>query len=199
MSRYIDADVLISDSRICGNCKDYELCDGNIAFCPNASARRAINDAPTTDVKPVRHGRLICVEAEPEKVRCDYCKTDYLSSDLLNIGADEEKVNFCPNCGAKLDGGENIVIQISEEFFGTLAICAVRYCQGRMTYMPDLVRSIIRPHLKELSDKTLTVLINDCDFQSRCEIYGDEEIDKPGWIKWEQELKAERERRKNNG
>lgn len=56
-ARLIDANALISDSRICGNCKDYELCDGNIAFCPNASARRAINDAPTVDADPAKYGQ----------------------------------------------------------------------------------------------------------------------------------------------
>lgn len=89
------------------------------------------------------------------------------------------------------------MIKISEEFFGMLAICAIRYCQGRQTYMPDLVRKIIRPHLKELSDKDLCVMINDCDFQRKTNSYGDERIDKPGWLKWEQELKTEKERRKN--
>lgn len=52
MLRCIDANALISDSRICGNCKDYENCDGNIAFCPSASARRAINNAPTVECEP---------------------------------------------------------------------------------------------------------------------------------------------------
>ena len=89
------------------------------------------------------------------------------------------------------------MIKIDEELFGTLAICAIRYCQGRMTYMPDRVRGIVRPHLKELSDKDLGVMINDCDFQRKTNNYGDETIDRPGWLKWEEELKAERERRKN--
>lgn len=79
--------------------------------------------------------------------------------------------------------------------FGILAICAIRYCQGRQSYMPDLVRGIIRPHLKELSDKGLSVMIEDCDFQERMHLYGDERIDKPGWLKWKADLIAERERR----
>lgn len=61
--------------------------------------------------------------------------------------------------------------------------------------MPSLVRGIIRPHLKELSDKDLAVMIDDCSYQKRFDLYGDEAIDKPGWIKWEQELLKERERR----
>lgn len=90
------------------------------------------------------------------------------------------------------------MIKIDKGNFGTLAICAIRYCQGRMTYMPDLVRGIVRPHLKELSDKSLAVMINDCDYQRRINSYGDELIDKPGWLYWEEELKTEKERRKND-
>lgn len=84
---------------------------------------------------------------------------------------------------------------ISKDDFGTLAICAIRYCQGRQTYMPDLVRGIVRPKLKELSDNDIQVMLNDCDFQERCSLYGDERIDKPGWIKWKDELLNEKERR----
>lgn len=88
------------------------------------------------------------------------------------------------------------MIELNADDFGTLAICAIRYCHGRQTYMPDLVRVIIRPHLRELSDKDLNVLIDDCDFQESMQMYGDEKIDKPGWLKWRNELTAEMERRK---
>lgn len=87
------------------------------------------------------------------------------------------------------------MIKIDETNFGTLAICAIRYCHGRQTYMPDLVREIIQPYLQQLSDRDITVMIEDCDFQRRCELYGDERIDKPGWLKWEELLKHEQERR----
>lgn len=87
------------------------------------------------------------------------------------------------------------VILYNQEDFGTLCICAIRYCQGRRTYMPSLVRDIIRPHLKELSDKDLAVMIDDCSYQKRFDLYGDEVIDKPGWIEWEKELLEELDRR----
>ena len=86
-------------------------------------------------------------------------------------------------------------MKLSEEDFGTLAICAIRYCHGRQTYMPDLVRDIVRPHLTELSGRDLNVMLEDCDFQERMHMYGDERIDKPGWLKWKEELTAEKERR----
>lgn len=87
------------------------------------------------------------------------------------------------------------MIKLSQDDFATLAICAIRYCHGRQTYMPDLVRGIIRPHLSDLSGKNLGVMIEDCGYQGQMKLYGDERIDKPGWLKWADELKAEKERR----
>jgi hypothetical protein len=88
-----------------------------------------------------------------------------------------------------------MIKNITKDDFGTLAICAIRYCHGRQTYMPDLVRGIVAPHLPEVSDKDLTVMIEDCDFQDRMHLYGDERIDKPGWIRWKELLIAEKDRR----
>ena len=88
-----------------------------------------------------------------------------------------------------------MIKNITQENFGTLAICAIRYCQGRQTYMPDLVRTIIVPHLPEISDKDLNVMLEDCAFQERMNLYGDERIDKPGWIRWKEILEVERKRR----
>ena len=87
------------------------------------------------------------------------------------------------------------MIKLNEEDFGTLAICAIRYCQGRQTYMPDLVRGIIRGYMAEVEDRDLDVMINDCEFQKRMNLYGDEKIDKLDWLKWREELLAERKRR----
>ena len=88
-------------------------------------------------------------------------------------------------------------IKLSQEDFGLLSICAIRYCHGRMTYMPDLVRGVIKPYLKDISDKDLSIMIEDCDFQKRMNLYGDECIDKPGWLQWEELLKEEKERRRD--
>ena len=43
-------------------------------------------------------------------------------------------------------------ISLSPTDFATLAICAIRYCHGRQTYMPSLVQGIVRKHLQELPD-----------------------------------------------
>ena len=80
------------------------------------------------------------------------------------------------------------MIELTNNDFATLAVCALRYSMGRETYMPDLVRSIVRPHLRELSDEELSVLIRDSKEQ-RC--FGNETIDKPGWLQWRDELMKE--------
>lgn len=86
-------------------------------------------------------------------------------------------------------------IKLGQEHFGTLAICAIRYCQGRQTYMPSLVQGILKPHLKELSDKDLSVMFDDCEFQERMNLYGSNTIDKPDWLAWKEALLAEKESR----
>lgn len=86
-------------------------------------------------------------------------------------------------------------VKISQERFGTLCICAIRYCHGRQTYMPSLVQRIVTPHLKELSDKDLSVILDDCEFQARMHLYGDEHIDKPGWLLFESKVHEEIARR----
>jgi len=88
-----------------------------------------------------------------------------------------------------------MIKNITPTDFGTLAICAIRYCQGRQTYMPDLVREIVAPHLPDISDKDLGVLIDDCAYQERLNLYGDRNIDKPGWIRWKELLLTEKRRR----
>lgn len=89
------------------------------------------------------------------------------------------------------------VIALEPEHFGTLCICALRYCQGRETYMPDLVRGIVRSTLPLLLDRDIAVMLEDCDFQERMNLYGDERIDKPGWLAWKETLIEEMERRKD--
>ena len=86
-------------------------------------------------------------------------------------------------------------MKINKEDFATLCICAIRYCQGRETYMPSLVQEIVRSHFGDIPDNDLDVMLRDCDFQRMMDLYGDEQIDKPGWLKWEQDLRDEIRRR----
>lgn len=85
-------------------------------------------------------------------------------------------------------------VMIDSEDFATLCICALRYCRGRKTYMPSLVQQIVESHLKDISDKDLEVMLEDCEFQRRVELYGDE-CDKADWLSWEARMLEERKAR----
>ena len=56
------------------------------------------NAIPAADVAPVRHGRWGTHSDRPDSLICSVC----------NCGFDmwkHDPHNYCPNCGAKMDGG----------------------------------------------------------------------------------------------
>lgn len=86
-------------------------------------------------------------------------------------------------------------VEISQEDFGTLCVCALRYCQGRKTYMPKTVQNIVRLHFKDLSDRDLQVIADDEKFQMMFNKWGDT-VD---FVDWEIFYKALKEfRSKDN-
>ena len=58
------------------------------------SGVKILNQFPAANVAPVRHGRWLCVDTDTEQFfLCNRCKKkEYWES------------NYCPNCGAKMDG-----------------------------------------------------------------------------------------------
>lgn len=66
-----------------------------------------------------------------------------------------------------MSGKKVITIKITPDqidFFGAVLNCAVRYCIGRMTYMPGLVTDWIMQHCHGLlTEKTLFVMKRDID------------------------------------
>jgi len=85
-------------------------------------------------------------------------------------------------------------MKIDNEDFGILTVCAIRYCRGRQTYMPSLVRGIVKGHISEISDKDLQVLINDCEYTLKWE----DEIEPKEWAEWKDMLIAEQKRRRGD-
>ena len=65
------------------------------------------------------------------------------------------------------------MIDINQKDFGTLCICALRYCHGRRTYMPSHIQHIVMAHFKDLSDQDLKVIADDEQFQSDMNLWGD--------------------------
>lgn len=88
-------------------------------------------------------------------------------------------------------------INIDDEDFQTMLICAIRYSLGRRTYMPHLVIDYITPLIKYLSDKTLNIIERDIREAENMGIgYGDEQIDKPKWLTFHQNIQEEINKRK---
>ena len=69
-------------------------------------AQRAILDAPAADVAEVRHGMWIEYENEADKGfhYCSECKHQAFNYDEEDSTV-EVLSEYCPNCGAKMDGG----------------------------------------------------------------------------------------------
>ena len=58
-----------------------------------------IENFPDADVAPVQHGRWE-EASDGDGIVCPFCRTDFCT-----IIYDTEYFNYCPNCGAKMDGG----------------------------------------------------------------------------------------------
>lgn len=94
--RLIDADNLIKDIEIAKSTHRYEDIG---CRCFRRGMDRAIRIArqqPT--VAPVKHGHWINIDAKFENMyvahQCSICKSEFLG----------DASNFCPRCGAKMDG-----------------------------------------------------------------------------------------------
>lgn len=95
MSRLIDADVAekilreYADDVGC-NRGEYELANGILkAVC-------RLDDIPTVEAKPVVHGKWkLAKDVSPllDTLKCSNCGTSYRFMFM----------NFCPNCGARMD------------------------------------------------------------------------------------------------
>lgn len=62
-----------------------------------------VNDAPAADVVPVVHGKWAPSERNPSFLVCSVCGGCYVYDEWV----DERKWRYCPNCGARMDGGDN--------------------------------------------------------------------------------------------
>ena len=65
------------------------------------SGVKILNQFPSADVAPVRHGRWVSVPHKLSRV-CSVCNRDepYKFADI-----DADVYDYCPSCGAKMDGG----------------------------------------------------------------------------------------------
>ena len=94
--RLIDADALKND--LCDFCTaQNEEMEG----CDHCMTLDIIDQQPTVDAEPVRHGRWIPVTNGRGGYECDQCR-NYAPS--YQTGK-EHLSDYCPHCGARMDGG----------------------------------------------------------------------------------------------
>ena len=91
-----------------------------------------------------------------------------------------------------------MMIDISDDNFGAVLNCAVRYALGRHTYMPSLVIQQIQPLLREVSDKTLWCFRPDIRDAEKRNRLGDE-CDASDWLWFCTYVEMEITHRKSTG
>ena len=83
---------------------------GNIPLMPTVriAIEHRIDDMPTIEGEPVKHGRWEVWQHPGDEVvcNCSVCQTPYSPEELYLGGT--EYPNYCPNCGAKMNGVEAI-------------------------------------------------------------------------------------------
>lgn len=83
-------------------------------------------------------------------------------------------------------------IDLTDDDFGAVINCAIRYCLGRETYMPSLVTTYVKPLLPWLSDKTVACMERDV---RECKHYG-MDCDETTWLAFLGAIRAEMYQRK---
>lgn len=94
--RLIDADALMEN----GIKVEFGYNYDGLILIPMRDVRRSIDNAPTVDLEPVRHGRWVksgyaCGESEWTCTECG--NKEWRTS--------TGRLKWCPLCGAKMDGG----------------------------------------------------------------------------------------------
>lgn len=87
----------------------------------------------------------------------------------------------------------------SDDDFGAVCNCAVRYCLGRRSYMPSLVCRYIISLLPELTDKTLDCFERDIAERKRTGFDFGDSCDYKTWDVFYKAVCREIERRKSDG
>ena len=63
--------------------------------------RDVVRKAPAVDAEPVRHGRYI--QLDEDTWQCSACGVLWT---FIDGGPDDNEVDYCPKCGARMDEGE---------------------------------------------------------------------------------------------
>lgn len=102
--------------KLCGECANYSYKKHKCLLgCNKETDPRSkfYDDCPLPDVVEVKHGRNITEMHPVDEFVCSEC--GFMLCDFTEIRIDEDThynsyhecyIKYCPNCGAKMDGGE---------------------------------------------------------------------------------------------
>lgn len=71
------------------------------------AAVKILMKAPTVDVQEVRHGEWKSFHSEDTLYGSYYCSACGHEQDIGMVVSLTTEFKYCPNCGAKMDGGKN--------------------------------------------------------------------------------------------
>ena len=94
MAEYIEREKVLEIA------KDKYYSDFHKSMADLTSLRELLEDSPTADVAEVRHSYWQCsnVRMSSRDITCRYChRTETISNG-------KEDFEYCPHCGAKMDG-----------------------------------------------------------------------------------------------
>ena len=114
---------LIAALRYCGNFEDREGCDEECPYfndkdcpkrimCDAADALEAAEQRIAELEKQIpKEGEWLRTDAFPHRVYCSCCYKTYVPNENWQIWQDDADNfglprNYCPNCGAKMDGAD---------------------------------------------------------------------------------------------
>ena len=96
MDEYIDREAAQT------SCRKYSFAESYDAFAVDC----ILKAIPAADVAPVRHGRWIepaCLYYGAKQYECSLCHSDtFWRKHSITV-----KYTYCPNCGCRMDGGDD--------------------------------------------------------------------------------------------
>ena len=92
MADYIDREAFLKSVLTAGIGKTIvEYSESDIGYM--------IRKQPAADVAPVKHCKWTCTDESAGVYNCSYCDGDFL---ILEGTPDDNSINYCPHCGAKI-------------------------------------------------------------------------------------------------
>ena len=115
MSKYIDVEKFVADKKelYCNDCEMrksngktvYDIGEAPCESCGTFDMLNDLDDYPDADVKKVKHGEWIFVKEIVCYVQCPCCGRKYDRDKVADLQDSSIMPDYCPNCGAKMDGG----------------------------------------------------------------------------------------------